>query len=123
MPIELKEIYEQLRKLPIISPKYCDSCGAQHSEQDYRFVTFHDGAFIFQINCQVCSVGYMLRVSPAASGMAAQRLDSLNVDLSLDELKKFAGKPRVKREEALEVYTEMRKVKTIDDYILHHFYF
>lgn len=59
----------------------------------------------------------MLRVSPSPAGVAAQRLESLNVDLSLDELKKFAGKSKVQRDEALQVYTEMSKVRTIDDFL------
>ncbi|MCA9379076.1 hypothetical protein KC640_01485, partial [Candidatus Dojkabacteria bacterium] len=88
-----------------------------HSERDYKFITFQDGAFIFQIDCQSCHLGYLLRVSPSPGGVAAQRLESLNVDLSLDELKKFAGKSRVERDEALEVYTETSKVKTIDDFL------
>ncbi|MBL8015292.1 MAG: hypothetical protein JNK26_03850 [Candidatus Doudnabacteria bacterium] len=114
---ELKQIIEQLKKLPFISPKYCDNCGAKHSEEDFRFLGNNEGNFLFQIQCKACNLNYMMRVNPSMSGLAAQKLEVMNLDLQPEEFKKFAGKPKVDKEEALKVYTDMRKVKTIEDFL------
>lgn len=117
MPNQLKQLLEQLKQLPIVSPKYCDNCGHRHQESDYNFVGFQDGMFMFQVGCRNCGVSYVLRVSPSGAGLAAQRLDLLNVDINPTELNKFAGKSKVEKEEALEVFLDMKDVTTLDDFL------
>lgn len=114
---DINHIVEQLKKLPIVSPKYCDNCGTQHSVEDTRFMGQQDANFVFQVACRNCNLSYLLRVSSSSNGMAAQRLDLPNMDLNPDELRKFAGKPKVDKEEALQVYTDMKSVKTLDDFL------
>jgi hypothetical protein len=117
MPNQLKTLLEQLKQLPIVSPKYCDNCGHQHQEIDYNFVGYQEGMFIFQVGCRNCGVSYMLRISPSGAGLAAQRLELLNVDIQPQELSKFAGKPKVNKEEAVEVFLDMENVTTLEDFL------
>lgn len=85
-------------------------------EDDFRFIGNQDGNFMFQIVCKSCRSSYLLKINPSASGLAAQRME-LNADLSPEEFKKFAGKPQIEKDEALEVYTDMREVNNIDDFL------
>lgn len=113
---DVNQLLEQLKKLPFISPRFCDSCGFKHMEDDFRFIGNQDGNFMFQIVCKSCRSSYLLKINPSASGLAAQRME-LNADLSPEEFKKFAGKPQIEKDEALEVYTDMREVNNIDDFL------
>lgn len=114
---ELKSLIQQLKKLPILSPKYCDNCGAKHSHDDSAYVGHSEGNFLFQITCSHCGLGYVMRVNPSAGGLAAQKLDLANLDLNPAEMRKFAGKPKVNKQEALSVYSAMREVRNIDDFL------
>ena len=113
----LQQVLQQLKQLPIMSPKYCDNCGNHHDEQDFQVIGYQDGVILFQIGCRFCGVVYLLRVNPAASGIAVQRLETLNSDISTSEFHKFAGKPQVRKDEALEIYMDMKEVKTIDEFL------
>lgn len=113
---DYKSLIEQLKKLPFITPKYCDNCGFRHAEDDAKFVTQHEGGFVFQISCKSCGSNYIMRVNPSGNGVAGQRME-INSDVKPTELKKFAGKPKVHREEALEVYADMKGVKNIKDFL------
>jgi hypothetical protein len=113
----LQQVLQQLKQLPIMSPKYCDNCGNHHEEPDFQVIGYQEGVVLFQISCRYCGVVYLLRVNPAAAGIAIQRLETLNSDISATEFHKFAGKPQVRKDEALDIYSDMKEVKTIDEFL------
>jgi hypothetical protein len=56
-------------------------------------------------------------MQPGVPGVAIQKVVN-NTDVrGGQELAKFAGKPQIGKEEALEVYMEMENVNTLDDFL------
>jgi hypothetical protein len=114
---QAQDLFAQLKNNPMFSPKYCENCGLQHVEEDFAFLGHQDGSLLFQISCRSCGLTYILRLHPSISGLAAQKLEA-NVDItSPAELKKFAGKSKVEKDEALQVYIDIRKVQTIKQFL------
>lgn len=112
-----QDIIAQLKHSPIISPKYCDNCGNKHGQEDLQFVGQQEGNFAFHMNCAHCGIVHILKVNPAMHGISIQRLEMPNTDISPAEYQKFAGKPQIAKEEALEVYMDMQGVSSLDQFL------
>jgi hypothetical protein len=113
MPINPQTIMQQLRSFV---PRHCENCGHIHNETDFSFVGQKDSNFVFQISCKRCGSLQLLRLQPGVPGVSLQKLMN-NTDVRGSEFSKFAGKPEVAKEEALEVYIDMQQVETIDDFL------
>lgn len=114
--LELDHILKQLKKHPLIAPKHCDNCGSAHVSEDFSLVSSDRRNVIFQSSCKQCSLVQVLRLSPGGP-MSIQRFESNNSDVTGKEFQKFAGKPAVVKEEALEVYQQMRQVNGLSDFL------
>lgn len=117
MKPHIQQFLQQIRNLPAFSPKYCDNCGHKHGQEDFKFVDQQDTNIVFQISCQSCGLIYVLRVNPSVPGIMAQRVEIPNADISTQELSKFAGKPKVNKDEVLDVYEDMREVNTLGEFL------
>ncbi len=113
MPINPNIIMQQLRSFV---PKHCDNCGHRHNDQDFSFVGQKDGVYMFQISCNRCGSLQLIRMQPGNPGISLQKMMN-NTDVRGSEFAKFAGKPQVNKEEALEVYMDMQGVETLDDFL------
>lgn len=110
-----EQLIQHLRNL---APRYCDHCGTKHSEQDFSFVGEKGGQLTFQIACSECGAMDLLQVVPGSPGMLnIKRMHTLNTDVKGAEFAKFAGKPQVRTEEALDFYLEMDKVEGLEDFL------
>ncbi len=113
----ISQLIEHLRKLPMVSPKYCDNCGAMHADDDVRYMGQHQNSFAFQVTCKQCGVSYLMRVGASMSGVAAQKLELSSSDVGAEELKKFVGRSKVQKDEVLQVYSDLRRVRTLEDFL------
>lgn len=114
MPINAQIFMQQLRSFV---PKHCENCGERHSEIDFSFVGQKESSYVFQISCTRCGSVQIIRMQPGVPGVAIQKVVN-NTDVrGGQELAKFAGKPQIGKEEALEVYMEMENVNTLDDFL------
>lgn len=116
MPNEINRILQQLKHHPLLSPKYCDSCGSEHKEADLSLVSSQGGNFVFQLACQSCGLMQILKLNPGGP-MAIQRFESNNSDIHGKEFQKFAGKPSLAKEEVLDVYQDMKQVENLEDFL------
>jgi hypothetical protein len=58
-----------------------------------------------------------MKLHPSSMGIAAQKIEA-NVDISsAQEFRKFAGSKKVDKDEALQVYLDIQKVKTLDQFL------
>ncbi len=117
MEHDLNQVLNQLKQLPVVSPKFCDNCGTAHNDNDFKIIGQNDGASILQISCSRCHVLYLLKINPNTPGIAVQRLELPNTDITPEEFDKFAGLPQVDKEEALEAFMDMKKVDTIEEFL------
>jgi len=105
-----------MQQLRSFIPKYCDNCGHKHSPSDFSYVGQRDGIFAFQISCKRCGALQLIRLQPGMPGISLQKIMN-NTDVRGAEFSKFAGKPQVDKEEALDVYLDMQEVNTLDDFL------
>lgn len=118
MPPTIQQILQQIKNMAISTHKYCDNCGHKHMDADFKFIDHQDPNMVFQISCSNCGVVYILKVNPSSPGaVMQQRYESVLADISANEFNKFAGKTKVAKEEALQVYMDMQKVKNISEFM------
>lgn len=110
----LKQVIQQLRSL---APRFCDVCGTQHNDQDFSFVGNRDGMLTFQISCGQCGSTDVLQMSPGSTGVSMKRYSAMNTDVKGAEFSKFAGKPQIEKEEALDIYTDLKAVETLEQFL------
>lgn len=114
--IDAKSILEQIKKHPLLTPKHCDNCGHPHQDEDISLVNASQAGVVFQSSCSACGLVQIFKMSPGGP-LSIQRFETNNSDVSGPELQKFAGKPTVAKEEALDVYEDMQDVENIDDFL------
>jgi uncharacterized Zn finger protein len=116
MPInfDLEKLIDYLKLNPMLSPKHCSNCGHAHSKDDLHVMGMQKGELTFQLACTNCGLVQVVRMTPGGP-MTIQRLESNNSDISAKEFAKFAGKPTVAKEEALQVYADMQNVNNLED--------
>jgi hypothetical protein len=86
--------------------KYCDKCGTAYNPEDINIVQNTGVSAIIHFSCHNCkSQNLATYIFPI--GMSSR--SPLNVDLSFEELKKFASQSKVSLEEILEVYAKLKK--------------
>jgi len=86
--------------------KFCDKCGTAYSPEDINIVQNTGVSAIIHFSCHNCkSKNLATYVFPI--GMSSR--SPLNVDLSFEEIKKFASQNKVSLEDILEVYTQLKK--------------
>ena len=113
----IQQLLAQLKENPVFAPKYCENCGHQHTHADFSFVGHQNGFLFFRIACTSCNLTYLLRLQTGSAGLAAQKLE-VNVDISsAQELEKFAGSSKVAKDEALEVYLDIKDMQTLDQFL------
>lgn len=110
----LKQVIQQLRSL---APRYCDVCGTQHLDSDFSFVGNRDGMLTFQISCGHCGSTDVLQMNPGSNGLSMKRYSAMNTDVKGAEFAKFAGKPQIEKEEALDIYTNLKSVETLEEFM------
>lgn len=98
-----------IKNLLAVAPKHCDNCGNRYIEDDFRIIKNSKMLTVFHLKCSKCNNAYMLNVMSAVNGMVgAQRLP-VNTDLDKgEELQKFAGKPAVNKDEAIDIFNSLR---------------
>lgn len=116
MDINLDKLINYLKMHPMLSPKYCSNCGHNHGSNDLSVVSMKQGEIIFQLSCQSCGLVQVIRLSPNGP-MTIQRFESNNSDIVGPEFAKFAGKPSVNKDEALDVYSSLKEVKSLEDFL------
>ncbi len=113
----IDQLLSHLKSNPVFAPKFCENCGTQHTPSDLTFIGQQDGVLVFQIACKSCSLSYVMKLHPTSMGIAAQKIEA-NVDISsAQEFRKFAGSKKVDKDEALQVYLDIQKVKTLDQFL------
>ena len=94
-----------IKNLIAVAPKHCDNCGARYTENNFKVVKSTATNTIFHLTCSVCKNSYMLNVLNPVNGMIGAQRTPINIDLDLNnELEKFAGKPGVEKDEAIDIY-------------------
>lgn len=116
MDLDLDKLINYLKMHPMLTPKHCSNCGHSHSNEDLSMVTMKQGEIVFQLSCTSCGLVQVIRLSPNGP-MTVQRFESNNSDIEGPEFAKFAGKPSVNKDEALEVYSKLKDVQSIDDFL------
>ncbi len=90
--------------------KFCDKCGTEYRPEDINIVQNTGVSAIIHFSCHNCkSQNLATYIFPI--GMSSR--SPLNVDLSFEELKKFASQNKVSLDEILEVYTQLKKKSKI----------
>lgn len=104
-----------IRNLLAVAPKHCDNCGSKYSENNFRVVKTSPSNTVFHLKCVICGNAYMLNVINPVNGMIGAQRTPINIDLELgDEIQKFAGKPSVDKDEAIDVYNTLEPSITED---------
>lgn len=86
--------------------KFCDKCGTAYDPEDINIIQNNGVSAIIHFSCHNCkSQNLATYIFPI--GMSSR--SPLNVDLSFEELKKFASQNKVSLDEILEVYTQLKK--------------
>lgn len=114
--LDLGKFLQYLRSNPIIAPKHCEHCGREHNQNDLKLESAQAGNITLRLHCSHCGLTQVLKLNQAG-GLTIQRFENNNSDVSGQEFHKFAGKPSVRREEALDVYEGMLDVEHVEDFI------
>jgi hypothetical protein len=97
-----------LRNLLAVAPKHCDNCGSKYSETNFKIVKSSPSNTVFHLKCSICGNAYMLNVINPVNGMIGAQRTPINIDLEMgEEIQKFAGKPSVDKNEAIDVYNTL----------------
>ena len=113
---DLNRLLQYLRNNPLIYQKHCDNCGHEHKQNDLSLESVNNGQIMARLHCETCGLVQVIRLSPGGS-MTIQRFEINNSDITGAEFKKFAGKPSVDHEEALDVYADMLQVDDVNDFL------
>lgn len=108
-PENLDKIKEEaLKEARAVAPRFCEKCGTEYLDNDFRLVQKNNKQSVFHLKCTKCQNTYILNVvSPSPNVLASQR-SSLNIDLrDAREISKFAGKRAVSKDEALDVMNKI----------------
>lgn len=104
-----------IRNLLAVAPKHCDNCGSKYDENNFRVVKTSPSNTVFHLKCVICGNAYMLNVISPVNGMIGAQRTPINIDLELgDEIQKFAGKPSVNKDEAIDIYNTLEPSTTED---------
>jgi len=105
-----------IRNLLAVAPKHCDNCGSKYSENNFKVVKISPSNTVFHLKCVICGNAYMLNVINPVNGMIGAQRTPINIDLELgDEIQKFAGRPSVDKNEAIDVYNTLEPSITEDN--------
>lgn len=105
-----------IRNLLAVAPKHCDNCGSKYSENNFKVVKTSPSNTVFHLKCVICGNAYMLNIINPVNGMIGAQRTPINIDLELgDEIQKFAGKPSVDKDEAIDVYNTLEPSITEDN--------
>ncbi|HRN86208.1 MAG TPA: hypothetical protein PK863_02670 [Candidatus Dojkabacteria bacterium] len=97
-----------LRNLLAVAPKHCDNCGSKYTETNFKIVKSSPSNTVFHLKCSICGNAYMLNVINPVNGMIGAQRTPINIDLEMgEEIQKFAGKPSVDKNEAIDVYNTL----------------
>lgn len=102
-----------IRNLLAVAPKHCDNCGSKYHEMNFRVVKSSPSNTVFHLKCNICGNAYMLNVMNPVNGMIGAQRTPINIDLEMgEEIQKFAGKPSVDKDEAIDVYNSLEPSTT-----------
>lgn len=97
-----------LKNLLAVAPKHCDNCGSRYNETNFKIVKSSPSNTVFHLKCTICGNAYMLNVINPVNGMIGAQRTPINIDLEMgEEIQKFAGKPSVDKNEAIDVYNTL----------------
>ncbi len=97
-----------LKNLLAVAPKHCDNCGSKYTETNFKIVKSSPSNTVFHLKCSICGNAYMLNVINPVNGMIGAQRTPINIDLEMgEEIQKFAGKPSVDKNEAIDVYNTL----------------
>jgi len=96
-----------LRNVMAVAPKHCDNCGARYSESDFRVMKSTSTNVIMHLRCRNCNNVYMLNIMNPVNGMVGAQRIPLNIDLQDEEISKYAGKPAITEDEALDLFDKI----------------
>ncbi|MCA9380373.1 hypothetical protein KC675_04305 [Candidatus Dojkabacteria bacterium] len=97
-----------LRNLLAVAPKHCDNCGSKYTETNFKIVKSSPSNTVFHLKCSICGNAYMLNVINPVNGMIGAQRTPINIDLEMgEEIQKFAGKPSVDKNEAIDVFNTL----------------
>lgn len=97
-----------LRNLLAVAPKHCDNCGSKYTETNFKIVKSSPSNTVFHLKCSICGNAYMLNVINPVNGMIGAQRTPINIDLEMgEEIQKFAGKPSVDKNEAIDIFNTL----------------
>lgn len=106
-----------IKSLLAVAPKHCDNCGSKYDESSFKVVKASPSNTVFHLKCPVCGNAYMLNIINPMNGMIGAQRTPINIDLELgDEIQKFAGKPAVNKNEAIDIYNKLDPTITEEDF-------
>lgn len=101
---------EALNEARAVAPKFCEKCGTQYKDEDFRLFQRNDKQSVFHLKCSKCNNTYILNVVAPGPNIIASQRSSLNIDLQdAKEMSKYAGKRAVSKDEALDVMNKIEK--------------
>ncbi|HRO65025.1 MAG TPA: hypothetical protein PKU78_02285 [Candidatus Dojkabacteria bacterium] len=95
-----------LRNLLAVAPKHCDNCGSKYTETNFKIVKSSPSNTVFHLKCSICGNAYMLNVINPVNGMIGAQRTPIDLEMG-EEIQKFAGKPSVDKNEAIDVYNTL----------------
>jgi len=96
-----------LRNILTVAPKHCDNCGSKYDESDFRIMKVAQTSVVLHLRCRSCNNVYMLNIMNPINGMVGAQRIPLNIDLSDEELDKYAGRSSVTADDALDVFNKI----------------
>lgn len=108
----LLQIMHQMANLV---PKYCDKCGAKHSQSDLTILDEGSEKVVCKLQCTNCNNTYMIHVQNSHEGVVAKRAN-IKSEITQNEYQKFAKSASIESEEILDVYMALEAVDSIADF-------
>lgn len=116
--LEASKLIDFLKRNSAVVPKYCDSCGHEYAENSLQIIGNKGGNVSCRLHCYNCTATHILNVAMPMNGVGIASRAPVNVDLmSGDEFNKFAGKPAVDNNDAIETYRTLNKMRGLEDFM------
>ncbi len=81
--------------------KFCDKCGNEYTPDDIHIVQETNFSSIIHFSCPKCKSNH---IATFIRPMGVSSRVPVNCDLSVDEITKYATKPKITSDEVLDVY-------------------
>lgn len=85
--------------------KFCDKCGTPYVLEDVNIIQNTGVSSIIHFSCHSCKSKH---IATFVAPLGMSNRVSVNTDLSVDEIKKFASRRETSTQDILEIYTSLK---------------